>query len=148
MLQERFGFLDADLKKPEHDTMILYIEDNIEDILMLVLSLPDRPKGVPVKWEPVVRLSQEGGMLVGFVDLLAGYGLSRVLFEAKTAIPSLGELFRQVRMYKEGYIGGEPVSEMPFVIVCPDDTHAETLRRQGLYFLKYDPAQSFSMGGV
>ena len=147
-LQERFGFLDADLKKPEHDAMIQWIDANIEDILMLVFSLPTRPKDVITTWEIVVRQTEDGGMMIGFVDLSARRGDWRVLFEAKTTIDSLGELFRQVRMYQEGYIGREPVWRMPIVIVCPVDTRADIIRQQRLHFLKYDPAQAFSLGGV
>lgn len=141
--------MDADLKKPEHDAMIQWIDANIEDILMLLFSLPRRPKDVVTKWETPVRLAEDGGMIIGFVDLSACVGEQRVLFEAKTAIDSLGELFRQVRMYQEGYIVDEPVKGMRFVIVCPDDTHADTIRQQRLHFLKYDPQQQvFALGGV
>ena len=35
-LQERFGFMDPDLKRPEHDEMMKWVNGNIEDILMLV----------------------------------------------------------------------------------------------------------------
>ena len=149
-LQERFGFLDADLKKPLHDEMIQWIDSNIEDILMLLFSLQSRPKEVVTRWETVVRQTEEGGMMIGFIDLSArwAWGETRVLFEAKTTIDSLGELFRQVRMYQEGFVASERVWRMPLVIVCPDDTHADLIRQQRLHFLKYDPTQVFALGGV
>jgi hypothetical protein len=57
----------------------------------------------------------------------------RVYFEVKTAIKSLGELIRQIRMYQEY------VSSGIFVVVCPDDRYKEQLQRQGIAFVKYRP---------
>src|SRR6266508_1899967 len=98
-LQARFGFADPDLKKPLHDEMIKWLDANIEDILMVVFSLQARPKDVHTKWEPLVRMTEDGGQFIGFVDFMAYWGERRILFEAKTAIESLGELFRQLRLY-------------------------------------------------
>jgi len=55
----------------------------------------------------------------------------KVAIEIKTAIPSLGELVRQIRMYKT-YLDAE------FLVVCPDDRFAEPLRSQGIGFYKYE----------
>ena len=54
-----------------------------------------------------------------------------VFFEVKSAIKSLGELIRQIRMYEE-YIGRNR-----FYVVCPDDKFKETLLSQGIGFVKY-----------
>lgn len=51
-------------------------------------------------------------------------------FEAKTVLPSLGELFRQLNTYKE-FEGGN------YVILCPDDSDARLIKEQGFYFCKY-----------
>ncbi len=160
-LQERFGFIDADLKKPEHDEMIRWLETNIEDVLMLVFNVQARPKDVATIWEPVVRQKANDGQIIGFVDLMAKASSvelaekfsshssrCRVLFEAKTELESLGTLFRQIRMYQEGYIHNDSVGGMPFVIVCPDESQADVIRQQGLYFLRYDPKFQFDIGGV
>jgi hypothetical protein len=147
-LQEKFGFMDSDIKKPEHDEMIRWIDDNILDILMVEFGCAARPKGIRTRWEPVVRQTSGGGGIIGFVDFIARQSDRRIVFEAKTAIESLGVLFRQVRMYQEGYIDGCPIYEMPIVVVCPDDTHATTIREQGLRFIKYDPKMKFALGGV
>lgn len=53
-------------------------------------------------------------------------------FEVKTKIPSLGELFRQIRMYQE-------YTSDPFVIVSPDDRYQQQIEAQGLKFVKYLP---------
>lgn len=144
-IQARFGFADPDLKKPLHDEIILWLDANIEDILMVVLSLPARPKGIRVQWEPWVRMAEDGGQFIGFADLMASQGDNDrpVLFEAKTAIESRGELFRQLRLYRAGYVAGWHVSKLPFVVVCPDDTKAELIQQQGYRFLKYDPKMIF-----
>ena len=49
--------------------------------------------------------------------------------EVKPALPSIGELLRQIRTYQE-YLPGQT-----FLVVCPDTRWAETLRKQGIYFL-------------
>lgn len=59
-------------------------------------------------------------------------GLFHIHFEAKTRIPNLGELFRQINTYRE-YVKG------PFVVVSPDDKEAEMIRQQGIKFIKYVP---------
>ena len=50
--------------------------------------------------------------------------------EVKTKIPSLGELFRQMRMYKE-FIAGD------FLVICPDDSEKSLIEGQGFRFLKF-----------
>jgi hypothetical protein len=71
-----------------------------------------------------------------------------VVFEAKTKIESLGELFRQVKLYREGAIGTQMVRGMAFVVVCPDATHEEIIEREGFRFLKYDPTMRFPTSGM
>lgn len=140
--------MDPEINKPEHDKIIYWIDNNIEDILMVVFECPARPKGIKTKWETVMTPTEDGGRPVGIADLVARLAETRIVFEAKTAIDSLGFLFRQIRMYQQGYINGLPIYKMPIVVVCPDDTHAEKIREQRLYFLKYDPTMKFALGGV
>lgn len=144
-LQARFGFADPDLKKPAHDEMIKWLDVNIDDVVMTVFGLSKRPQNLRTQWEPLVRMTEDGGQFIGFVDLMAFQGENDppILFEAKTAIDSLGELFRQLRLYRAGYIYGGKVSRSKFVVVCPDDTNAKTIREQGFHFLKYDPKMNF-----
>lgn len=61
----------------------------------------------------------------------SGVNSHTLYIEVKTKINSLGELFRQLRMYKE-YINGD------FLIICPDDTEQNLIEEQGFKFLKYD----------
>jgi hypothetical protein len=144
-LQARFGFADSDLKNPVHDDIIKWLDRNIDDILVTILAVHGHLSDVRVKWEPLVRMTEDGGQFIGFADLVA-YQTNRdgfILFEAKTKIDSLGELFRQLRLYQAGYVFGQRVSGMKFVVVSPDDSNAEIIREQGFGFLKYDPNMVF-----
>lgn len=151
-LLERMGFADPDLKRPAHDDIIKWLDRNMEDVLMQVLELPERPKVLRTRWEPPVRQTKQGGQLFGCIDLMATAEIQlekiQVVFEAKTKMETLGELFRQLRIYQEGWIGANLVWHMPFVVVCPDDREAEIIQQQGFKFLKYDPALFDKMGGV
>lgn len=68
------------------------------------------------------------------IDFKNGYSdgkLTHSLYiEVKTKINSLGELFRQLNMYKE-YVVGD------YVVVCPDETEKEIIQNQGFKFYKY-----------
>jgi len=226
-LQQRFGFMDNDLKAPEHDEIMLWLNDNIyeivsrqywgtswkedyvleqrtlaDSIIKAVLEeqesrrqsewarekadkriselnawdglgdLPEVPElKLSITWESPVKSKE---YIIGFIDMkvewpsysLAIGGIERLkyqyspsgqklppyriqsdklphwivreynqyllCFEIKTTIPSLGELIRQIHMYRE-YQGGK------FVIVSPDDRFKETLKQQRISFLKYDP---------
>lgn len=153
-LLERMGFADPDLKNPAHDDIIKWLDRNMEDVLMQVLDLQERPKVMRTRWETAVRQTKQGGQLFGCIDLMVAAQIPtqfepvRVVFEAKTKMETLGELFRQLRIYQEGWIGDNPVWNMPFVVVCPDEREAEIIRQQGFKFLKYDPDLLNTMGGV
>lgn len=151
-LLERMGFADPDLKNPAHDDIIKWLDRNMEDVLMQVLELQERPKVLRTRWETPVRQTKQGGQLFGCIDLMATIEIRletmRVIFEAKTKMETLGELFRQLRIYQEGWIGDNAVWHMPFVVVSPDDREVEIIRQQGFKFLKYDPALLDKMGGV
>lgn len=55
----------------------------------------------------------------------------RVLVEVKSKLPTLGELMRQIQLYKTVFNG-------VFVVICPNDEYAEILNEHGIYFIKYD----------
>lgn len=54
-------------------------------------------------------------------------------FEVKTEIPSLGELMRQINLYRT-YLKGR------WYIVSPDTRHVETLAEQNVGFIEYNPS--------
>lgn len=51
-------------------------------------------------------------------------------FEIKSAIPSLGELIRQIRYYERKHTA-------TYYVVAPDDRHVATLNAQGIGFIHY-----------
>lgn len=122
------------------------------------------PKIVVRRWEqPIISKGYKSKYVVGFVDLFVKIDIAVGLyshwtkmpysetpeglpywskvddrltycFEIKSSIPSLGEVIRQIRMYQE-YQNGK------YIIVCPDDRFSDSLRAQGVGFLKYDPTR-------
>jgi hypothetical protein len=47
-------------------------------------------------------------------------------------MPTVGELMRQINLYRTAF-GGK------FVVVSPDDSRADILKEQGVTFVKYAP---------
>ena len=165
-IQQRFGFMDKDLKSPKHDEIMLWLDDTVEnhfnhliafsnewqfndffviedekelsdiqsEIIFNDTELPEKPKLTVVKkvWEyPISTKSGSNTYIVGFADMRVDFiepSLSyyvkenkcqiykerkSLFFEAKTEIPSLGELIRQIRMYQI-YTNGK------WFVVSPD----------------------------
>lgn len=169
--------MDGDLKKPEHDEIMLWLDKNAKEIIEgldfhknKILKiwettyqdrtfLNEKPK-IPENFYEIRNLKkvwehpvQDKTFIIGFIDLLvkfeslrlyprekiayrreyewdATYWEDVIAFEVKTKIDSLGELFRQIQMYKV-YVNA------PIVIVSPDDKYEEQIKSQGLYFVKY-----------
>lgn len=152
-LQQRFGFHDKDLMTPKHDEIMIWLDEHITEILSSFPKIhkrfgrPDSAITVIEKrWEFPIhqfhdRMNGETtqGICIGFIDFVVfytytvdgGYGRYQMNFEVKTAIPSLGELFRQINMYRS-------YENNPFCVVCPDDRFAQQIQKQGIGFLKYE----------
>ncbi len=56
----------------------------------------------------------------------------RILVEAKSVMPTVGELMRQIQLYRTAFSG-------KFVVVSPDESYAQILAEQGVTFIKYKP---------
>lgn len=54
-----------------------------------------------------------------------------ILIEAKTTMPTLGELMRQLNLYRTAF------DRRAIVVLSPDDRHASRLEEQGIHFLRY-----------
>lgn len=76
------------------------------------------------------------GFAMGFTPRLSSMRpyieAPRILVEAKSVLPSFGELMRQINLYRTAFNG-------LFVVVAPDDSYAEILSEQGVAFVKYAP---------
>lgn len=79
----------------------------------------------PIKWS---QTTNKIDYKYGCED---GRNSHSVYLEIKTKITSLGELFRQLKMYQE-YVKGD------FVIVCPDDSERKIIEEQGYKFIKFE----------
>jgi len=175
-LQQRFGFQDKELTTPAHDAIMMWLNENINQVCQVVLGgrhawsdhdikwadsvvrnrsfgriasavLPDYPedpiKVQRVEWEfPIMS----GSYMVGFVDMRAEVRLPclvledssttikastttvTLLFEIKPSIPSLGELIRQIQMYKTYQEGW-------YIVVSPDARWVPILNAQKIYFV-------------
>ena len=55
-----------------------------------------------------------------------------ILVEAKSVLSTVGELMRQIQLYRTAFKG-------KIVVVSPDDKYANILTEQGVTFLKYSP---------
>lgn len=204
-LQQKLGFFDEDLKKPKHDDMMLWLDENIEDIVNtycnpfsnqkrlqyflnekkelfnkfnqkgknIDTSFLDKPVEVPritrisKKWEYAIENQNfRGHNVIGFVDFYASFNYpvptipgigythsernneiidirvpddliidfdafrGEMLIEVKTEIKSLGELMRQINLYKS-YRKGR------YFVLCPDATHQKLLESQGVEFILF-----------
>lgn len=191
-LQSRMGFTDTDLKTAGHDAIMLWLNENIQQISRNILGIQDtygkwsdaylrqiydasdfekwwgsgsdsRDRTVPIVhfgspvWEyPITTGAQRGNKYtVGFVDLrieVSHYPAltatqrwrqdqdpfemywkkcDSLLFEVKTAIPSLGEIIRQIRYYQEYERG-------IYVVVSPDARWKDALESQEIRFVLAD----------
>ncbi len=59
----------------------------------------------------------------------------RILVEAKSTLPTVGELMRQIQLYRTAFNG-------EIVVVSPDDSYAKILAEQGVKFVKYGESGS------
>ncbi|WP_449301668.1 hypothetical protein [Pseudoxanthomonas mexicana] len=57
----------------------------------------------------------------------------RILVEAKAVLPTVGELMRQLQLYRTAFSG-------KIIVICPDDRYAHILNEQGVLFMKYPSA--------
>ena len=147
-LQERFGFVDSDLKTPRHDEIMIWLQANAEPITDSIwkrgwhspIDTYESIYHASIEWEYPITNGQK--FTIGFIDmrvectacLAPGRWVQReFFFEVKSSIPSIGELMRQINLYRlhkpQGY----------FIVVSPDESAKEVLRSQHIHFVKYDP---------
>lgn len=115
--------------------------------------LPPKPTQLVTKkiLEKVIQQYPEGSRslprILGYADLVIEWKSCRVtwspedsqwyinardralLVEAKTVMPSLGELMRQINLYRQVYGG--------VIVVAQDSSYAEILKEQGVLFIPY-----------
>jgi hypothetical protein len=135
-LLERHGFKDPDSGSPVHDGICLWLDKNMvavcaelfaEDVDTLVVN--DKV------WEkPIIKFTgpeySRSSTIAATVYLQKG--ITELIFEVKSAIPSLGDILRELQFYKEH----TKQSGCKLIVICHDDTHAPIARQQGFMFYK------------
>jgi hypothetical protein len=86
---------------------------------------------------PSIYPMYRAATITGGEDEIDGYELGwssdrkapHMLVEAKSILPTVGELMRQIQLYRTAFDG-------KFVVVSPDDSYAQILAEQGVTFIK------------
>lgn len=140
-----FASMDTELYSSLHDEIMLWLDRNAERIV--VELFPDYAGcKLRKRWEyPVTATHRKDEYIAGFIDFAVEATNRRpIYFEVKTDM-GLGVLFRQLGAY-HFYLGNnrvyedEPSMSGPFVVVSPDDRHADLINEQGYRFYKYVPS--------
>lgn len=123
------GFVDSDLMTDEHDQVMVWLYENINEIMEEI--------GHKVKWaeweKPLPKGQGQYKTIVGYADLMVRTETGEIfIFEVKSKIKNVGETIRQIRQY-QFYVGS---SISKFVIVCPSDKFKNILEGQGIDFLR------------
>jgi len=85
---------------------------------------------------PVVTPKYKAATIRGADDIFDGFELTWssgretpcILVEAKSVLPTVGELMRQIQLYRTAFRG-------KFVVVSPDDSYAKILAEQDVTFI-------------
>lgn len=148
-------FSDEDLRRPQHDEMLLWLDASMAAILNRLIypdlteeqveSYLKNPAEIKKNWQQPIKAPT--GEIVGFVDMIVSYEradesgdtINKVFFfDVRTTIPSLGQLIREINTYKL-YLGFEQSWLYTYLVVGADDRYANILAEQGIHFLPYDP---------
>lgn len=160
-LQQKMGFSDADLKTSLHDEIMIWLDANISEIIDPIMRKTFRPEIISLLdsgqaylelikiWEKPITTGKNN-YIIGFIDFSVtcvvltskedlgsrefcfDLGSREFCFEVKSKIPSVGELIRQIHLYRE-YLPGKS-----FMIVSPDDRFKSVLESQKIGFIKYE----------
>ncbi len=97
-LLSKMGFSDADKRMPAHDEACLSIASGPRAILSL-LGLKDEIDAVDLEF-PLSKGSGQYKTTVGFIDVVIRSSSDSIVIEVKTRIDSIGELLRQMNLYR------------------------------------------------
>lgn len=105
-LLAKMGFQDDDLKTKRHDEMFCKLLDPI--VMNRILeNLFGKEIVMKIEWDinPEFPIITETGYLVGFIDIMSKFKTTSgqyisLMIEIKTSINNIGELLRQINLYK------------------------------------------------
>lgn len=151
-LSEHLIFHDADLSTPEHDSIMIWLDKNVELILPRVYKLDsdDSFGDIERTWEfPIEKKTTQSTSVIGYADLFVSATIQRtrineftnaeyidtsgsvqLFIEVKPRIRSVGETIRQIRHYSSAFYRAPT-----WMIVSPDTRFADVFKSQGFYFL-------------
>ncbi len=137
-----FSEMDRDVFSSAHDEIMCWTDTHAEEIIAKLWPENKSYRIVSKRWEkPVTTTVKRDERLIGFVDLavITSGRPERVYFEIKTQVRP-GSDIRQINAYKfyqYPQYDGDADLRGSFVVVSPDDRHAELLEEQGIKFVKY-----------
>ena len=137
-----FSEMDREVFSSAHDEIMCWTNAHAQEIIGRLWPENKNWKITSKRWErPVTTTVKREEGLIGFIDLAVTTTArpERVYFEIKTQIRP-GSDIRQINAYKFYQTPQQDWDEDlsgPFVVVSPDDRHAELLADQGIRFVKY-----------
>ena len=161
-LIEKMGFVDKDMKNSDHDTIVEWIDENIKELIAKFHNIDyeknreliqERNSSNPNMfsehgtWEKVIK---SGNYTIGFIDYHIGfypqvYQYNKYIheyrynfyFEAKTAIPSMGELLRQIQFYKTNIKHFRDSYYQIIIVSYPNPRAQRIVESQGFFWIDY-----------
>lgn len=136
-LVQKLGFMDDDLKSSEHDNILIWVNENILKIVNSIFTTEFKPQILDLQWEHAII---SGKFTVGFIDICVRLENDfKIYFEAKTKIPSAGELIRQINFYKNNGASDFRDGNVSawHIVVSPDTKYRDLLVSQNIGFLEY-----------
>jgi hypothetical protein len=139
-LQQRFGFSDPELKTPKHDELMIWLDENCQEVYRRLMREENRRERNELHcgWEfPITEAKYGSKYTIGFADMrMTPYRATVdqvILFEVKPSIPSAGELLRQINLYRTY------TPQSRWAVVSPDTRFRSVIEGQGIGFV--DPAE-------
>lgn len=112
-----------------HDDIVLWLDENSQKFVEQFVA-SDAVVSEKI-WElPVGEKRIEGYIDLG-IQFVTDHGRGYrgwLCFEAKTKIESVGQVIRQIRLYKSWF-------NAIYVVACPDNSHEKLIESQGIRFL-------------
>jgi hypothetical protein len=166
-LQQRFGFQDDDLKNPNHDEIMMWLDSYVDTIVKLILKyegswskekidelqtknyisgeLPIKP-AMEIKkiWEYPVQA--KNGFMIGFIDMLVeayppclttNGNKWEVDWHTKRFVFEVKSILPTLGELIRQIRMYEEFVGKAFYVVAPDDKYAKMLNQQGIGFIKY-----------
>lgn len=145
-LQEKLGFKDEDLISDKHDEIILWLFDNSLEVVRKLFKDKGEVDENTIKISkvsfeyPVINSFRTNKNIIGFIDAVIYFSYQKnnetihysIAVEVKSYIKSIGELLRQINLYKE-------FTKNYFVVISPDDRFIKILESEDIRFYKYKP---------